>query len=98
MDAGPTGGRLADQERDAVAARRVGPVGGSEVRGDVRADREERHIPQVEQPREAHHGIQAQRHDHVGRRQDHEVERAAALAEEERQDGRTARPAAAPGG
>ena len=65
----------------------VGPERGSEVRGDVRADREERHVAEVEQPGEAHDDVQAQRHDHVGRRQDHVVQRAAARAEEERQDG-----------
>jgi hypothetical protein len=53
----------------------------------VRTDREERHVPEIEQPGEAHDDVQAQRHDHVGRSQDHEVQRAAALAEEERQDG-----------
>ena len=84
---GMLGGRLADEERDAGAVRGVGPERGSEVRGDVRTDREERHVPQVEQPGEAHDDVQAQRHDHVGRRQDHVVHRAAALAEEERQDG-----------
>jgi hypothetical protein len=78
-----------DQEvqMDAGAAAGVGPERRSEVRGHVRADREERHVPQVEQPGEAHDGVQAQRHDHVRRRQDHVVQRAAALADEERQDG-----------
>ena len=95
VDSGHTGGRLADEERDAGAVRGVGPERGSEVRGDVRADREERHVAQVKQPGEAHDDVQAQRHDHVGRRQDQVFHRAAALAKEERQDGGEAEAAAA---
>jgi hypothetical protein len=87
VDAGHAGGRLADEERDAGAVRGVGPERGPEVRGDVCTDREERHVPQVKQPGEAHDGVQAQRHDHVGRRQDHVFQCPAAFADEERQDG-----------
>jgi hypothetical protein len=87
VDAGQAGGRLADEERDARAVRGVSPEPGSEVRGDVRAYREEGHIPQVQQPGEAHHDVQAQRHDHVGSCQDQVVHCDARLAEEERQDG-----------
>ena len=43
----------------------------AEVRGDVGADREERHVAEVEQPGEADDDVQAERHDHVGRGQDH---------------------------
>ena len=74
VDPGLTGGRLADEERDAGAAGGVGPERRSEVRGDVRADREERHVAEVEQPGEADDDVQAQRHDHVGRREDHVVQ------------------------
>ena len=72
--------------RPAVAEKRVGPERGAEVRGDVRADREERHVAEVEQPGEADDDVQPERHDHVGRRQDHVVQRDAARAEEQRQD------------
>ena len=87
MDAGQAGGRLADEERDAGPVPGVGPEPGSEVRGDVRTDREKRHVPEVEQPGEAHHDVQPQRHHHVGGREDQVLHRAAALGEEERQDG-----------
>jgi hypothetical protein len=77
-----------DEERDACAVAGFRPEPRSDVRGDVRTDREERHVAQVEQPGEAHDHVQAQRHHHVGRRKDHVLERRAELAEEEREDRR----------
>ena len=57
VDHGRAGDRFADEERDAGAARGVGPERGSEIRGDMRADREERHVAEVEQPGEAHDDV-----------------------------------------
>ena len=47
---------------------------------DERADREERHVAEVEQPGEADHDVQPERHDDVGERRDRRVEQVVGAA------------------
>jgi hypothetical protein len=54
----------------------------------VRPKGVEGHVSKVQQPREAHHDVQTKGHHHIGERDDRGVQKAAGLAEEERQDDR----------
>jgi hypothetical protein len=90
VDAREVRGGLADEDVDPLAAAGVLPEARAEVAHDVRPDREERDVAEVEQAGEADDDVQAQRHAHVGQGEDHVVHDVAALAEEERQDHRDA--------
>ena len=70
----------------AVTATRRCPEARAEVGGRVGADREERHVAEVEQAGEAHDDVEPERHHDVGGGQDHVVEDVAARAEEQRRD------------
>jgi len=85
VDAGQLRRGFAHEDRHAlpVVSGAVPEVRG-EVRRGVRADREERHVAEVEQAREPDHDVQPERHDHVRGGQDHVVEKLGARAEGER--------------
>jgi hypothetical protein len=87
VDAGRAGHGVAGQDGDAApAGSGVGPEARPEVGGRVRADREEGHVPEVEQAGEADDDVEPERHHHVGGGQHHVVDDDAARAEEQRCD------------
>ena len=88
----PGSGRESPRGRDALpVGPGVRPEARPEVGGRVRADREERHVAEVEQAGEADDDVEPERHDHVRGGEHHVVEDVAAGAEAERRDPRRAR-------
>jgi hypothetical protein len=76
-------GRLRRREEvDALAAGHVGELLGAQPAHDERADREEGHVAEVEQPGEADHDVQPQGHDDVGQGLDRGVQQVVGRGEQ----------------
>ena len=85
VDSGQRRREPAHADVDALLAAHAGVEVGRPPAHRHRAERVERHVAEVEQAREADHQVQAQRHHHVGERQDAVVHEAVERRAEQRE-------------